>query len=127
MKLLLDTHLLIWTATNAKRVSVEARRLIEDPDNDIVFSLVSLWEIAIKRSLGRPDFQIDPREFRTGLLAAGFDELPLKIGHCVAVIDLPFLHRDPFDRMMIAQARTEAMTFVSADRAVSRYPGVVAV
>ena len=123
MKLLLDTHLLIWTASNSKRVSEDARRLIEDMDNRIAFSLVSIWEIAIKRSLGRPDFQIDPRELRAELLAAGFDELALKSEHCFAVMDLPFLHRDPFDRMLIMQARVEKMALLTSDRTIARYPG----
>lgn len=127
MRLLLDTHLLIWTASNAKRLSSTAVRLIDDEANQLVFSVVSIWEIALKRSLGRPDFQIDPRKLRAGLLDAGYEELTLEDEHCFALLDLPFLHRDPFDRMLIVQARSEKLGFVSADRAVIRYPDVIAV
>ncbi|HLG89416.1 MAG TPA: type II toxin-antitoxin system VapC family toxin [Alphaproteobacteria bacterium] len=125
MKLLLDTHLLLWAAGEPKRLSKKARALIANTDTDLLFSPASLWEIAIKRGLGRDDFQVEPRLLRRGLLDNGYDELPITSEHAVAIGDLPPIHRDPFDRMLVAQAIVEGITLLTADPLVGRYPAPV--
>ena len=123
MKLLLDTHLLLWAAGAPDRLSTAARALIDDPANTPIFSVASLWEIAIKRGLGRPDFDVDPRRLRRGLLDNGYEELPITSAHVVAVDALPPLHRDPFDRLLISQAITEGVLLLTADARLAAYPG----
>ncbi len=125
MKLLLDTHLLLWAAGAPDRLPGAARALIEDPDNALIFSVASLWEIAIKRGLGRDDFKVDPRLLRRGLLDNGYDELPITSEHVVSVESLPPLHRDPFDRLLIAQATAEGVTLLTADARIAGYPGPI--
>jgi PIN domain nuclease of toxin-antitoxin system len=125
VKLLLDTHLLLWTAEGSRRLSRIARTLINDPGNEVVFSVASLWEIAIKRSLGRDDFQLDPRLLRRGLLDNGYVELPITSEHALATDSLPSIHKDPFDRILIAQAIVEGITLLTVDPLVKRYPGPV--
>ncbi len=125
MKLLLDTHLLLWAAGNPGRLSRAARALIENPDNELIFSAASLWEIAIKRSLGRDDFRADPRLLLRGLLDNGYLELPVTSEHALALDDLPAIHKDPFDRILVAQATVEGMVLLSTDPVVARYPGPV--
>lgn len=125
MKLLLDTQLLLWAAGMPKRLSPSARKLISDPSNDLVFSPASLWEIVIKRGLGRGDFQVDPRLLRRGLVENGYGELPIRAEHALAVDSLPPLHKDPFDRILIAQALTEGVTFLTADAQLAKYPGSI--
>ena len=124
MKLLLDTHLLLWAAGAPERLSAAARALIDDPANTPIFSVASLWEIAIKRGLGRPDFDVDPRRLRRGLLDNGYEELPITSAHVVAV-DGPPIHRDPFDRLLISQAITEGVLLLTADARLAAYPGPV--
>ncbi|MGA8032005.1 MAG: type II toxin-antitoxin system VapC family toxin [Casimicrobiaceae bacterium] len=125
MKLLLDTHLLLWAAGDPGRLSSDARALIEDLGNDLVFSAASLWEVAIKRGLGRADFQVDPRLLRRGLLDNGYGELPIASEHAVAVDALPQIHADPFDRILVAQSMVEGITLLTSDPIVARYPGPV--
>jgi len=125
MKLLLDTHLLLWAAGKPGRLSADARRLMKDAANELVFSAASLWEIVIKRGLGRDDFQVDPRLFRRGLLDNGYNELPLGSEHAVAIDGLPLLHKDPFDRILIAQALVEGIILLTMDPLVAQYPGPV--
>ena len=125
MKLLLDTHLLLWAAGNSDRLPADARPLIESPDNELFFSAASLWEIAIKCELAREDFQVDARLLRRGLLDNGYSELPIGSEHAVAVGSLPPSHKDPFDRMLIAQAMVEGITLLTADSLVAQYPGPV--
>lgn len=125
MKLLLDTHLLLWAAGDPSRLSVVARALIEGPDNELFFSAASLWEISIKRGLGRSDFQVDSRVLRRGLLDNGYSELPIISEHAVAIESLPPIHKDPFDRMLVAQATVEGITLLTADALVAQYPGPV--
>ena len=96
MKLLLDTHLLLWAAGNPDRLSAEARALIGAPENELLFSAASVWEIAIKRGLGREDFRVDIRLLRRGLLDNGYGELPVGSEHAVAIDGLPPIHKDPF-------------------------------
>lgn len=125
MKLLLDTHLLLWAAGDPDRLPKSARMLIEDLDNDLLFSAASLWEIAIKRMLDRPDFQVDPRLLRRGLLDNGYGELGLTSEHAVSIDRLPDLHRDPFDRILVAQALVEGLTLVTSDEKLNGYPGPI--
>ena len=125
MKLLLDTHVLLWAAGETARLSASARRLINDADNEPLFSVASLWEIAIKRGLGRKDFQVDARLLRRGLLDNGYSELPIMSDHVVAVEDLPAIHKDPFDRLLVAQATVEGITLLTLDLVVARYPGPI--
>ena len=125
MKLLLDTHLLLWAAGQPRRLSKTARTLIEDASNELVFSAASLWEITIKCSLGREDFHVDPRLLRRGLLDNAYQELPITSQHAVAVDALPAIHRDPFDRLLIAQASLEGMLLLTRDATVARYPGPI--
>jgi PIN domain nuclease of toxin-antitoxin system len=125
MKLLLDTHLLLWAAGEPKRLSKPARRLIEDPHNELLFSAVSLWEVAIKRRLGREDFKVDARLLRRCLLDNGYSELPIISDHVVATESLPLLHRDPFDRILVAQATVEGVTLLTIDSLISQYAGPI--
>ena len=125
MKLLLDTHLLLWAAGEPDRLSANARTLIDAPENELFFSAASLWEITIKRGLGRGDFQVDARLLRRGLLDNGYSELPIGSEHAVAVDSLPSIHKDPFDRMLVAQAMVEGITLLTTDSFVAQYPGPV--
>ena len=109
MKLLLDTHLLLWAAGSPDRLSAAARPLLEDPLNELLFSAASLWEIVIKRGLGRSDFQVDARVLRRGLLDNGYQELAITSEHTVSIDSLPPIHKDPFDRILVAQATVEGI------------------
>jgi PIN domain nuclease of toxin-antitoxin system len=125
VKLLLDTHLLLWAAEQPDRLSPAARDLIADPANTPMFGAASLWEIGIKFALGRDDFDSDPRSLRRDLLDHGYAEIPLTSEHAVAVLALPRLHSDPFDRILIAQSIVEGIVLLTADPMVARYSGLV--
>ena len=125
MKLLLDTHVLLWAAGVPERLSIDVRALLEAKDTSPVFSAVSLWEVAIKNGLGRADFNVDPRLLRRGLLENGYVELPVTGAHAVAVDLLPPIHKDPFDRLLVVQAQIEGLTLLTADEVVARYPGPI--
>ena len=125
MKVLLDTHVLLWTAGVSDRLPDQGRALLAAPDTQPVFSAASVWEIAIKSGMGRPDFSVDPHLLRRGLLENGYTELAVTGAHAVAVALLPPLHKDPFDRILIAQAQVESITLLTADEAVGRYPGPI--
>jgi PIN domain nuclease of toxin-antitoxin system len=125
VKLLLDTQLLLWAAGDPDRLSAVARALIGAPENEVWFSAASVWEIAIKRGLGREDFQVNPRLLRRGLLDNGYHELPVGSHHAVAIDSLPPLHKDLFDRLLVAQARVEGITLLTANASVAQYPGPV--
>ena len=125
MKLLLDTHILLWAANQPERLSAQAIALLEDPDNELLFSAASLWEVSIKNSFGRNDFKVDARLLRRGLLDNGYVELPITSAHAVYVESLPAIHKDPFDRILIAQATAEGITLVTADGMVAKYPGPI--
>ncbi len=125
MKLLLDTHVLLRAAGQPGRLSTEARALLDDRNNLPVFSAASLWEIAIKRGLGRSDFQVDPRVLRRGLLDNGYEELPILSVHAVSIDTLPPIHKDPFDRLLVAQALMEGITLLTSDPLVAQYPGPI--
>lgn len=125
MKLLLDTHVLIWAAGFPERLSAGARATLADPASELLFSAASLWEIAIKSALGREDFSLDARLLRRELLDNGYTELPVTGEHAVMVGSLPPIHKDPFDRLLVAQATVEGVTLLTADEIVSRYPGPI--
>lgn len=125
MKLLLDTHLLLWAAGRPERLPAAARAMIEDSEHQLFFSAASLWEIAIKQGLGRPDFRADPALLRRGLLDNGYMELAITGRHAVAVAGLPPLHKDPFDRMLIAQAVADGLLLLTVDPEVARYAGPI--
>lgn len=125
MKLLLDTQVLLWAAGQPERLSPAARRQIKSTANELIFSAASLWEITIKNSLGRDDFRVDPRLLRRALLDNGYIELPVTSEHAVNVDALPPLHKDPFDRLLIAQALVEGVTLLTADAQVARYRGSI--
>ena len=125
MRLLLDTHLILWSISQSERLSIQARDLIGDPGNTLVVSVASLWEIAIKSSARRGDFIAEPTSIRRELIDHGYEELPVLGEHAIAVTDLPPIHGDPFDRMLVAQANVEGITLLTADPLVARYPGPV--
>jgi PIN domain nuclease of toxin-antitoxin system len=125
VKLLLDTQILLWAASQPSRLSPSVRKLLNDPRNELLFSAASLWEIAIKNSLGREDFQVEPRLFRRGLLDSGYVELAITGEHAVNVAGLPTLHKDPFDRMLLAQAVIEGISLLTADAQLASYRGPV--
>ncbi len=119
--LLLDTQLLIWLAFEPTRLSSKAKRLLQAREQTLLFSLASVWEVAIKTSLGRSDFVVEPERFHDGLLGAGFQELGIQAKHLQRVALLPWLHRDPFDRLLVAQAMVDGLTLLTADRALKAY------
>ena len=125
VKLLLDTHLLLWAAGEPKKLSPAARRMIGDKRHTLCFSAASLWEIAIKRTLGRDDFRVDPGVLRRGLLENGYAEVSIDGEHAVAVTVLPLLHKDPFDRILLAQAVVGGMLLLTVDEQLAQYPGPV--
>lgn len=121
MPYLLDTHIVLWAAFEPQRLSPKARRLLQSRAQPLAFSLASIWEVAIKTSLGRPDFSVDVAALHDALLSEGFVELALKPAHLFRVASLPWVHRDPFDRLLIAQAIEEKLTLLSVDAALKRY------
>lgn len=125
MKLLLDTHLLLWTAAEPSKLPKKVRSLILEKDNDLFFSAASIWEIAIKSRLGREDFDIDANLLRRGLVDNGYLELSINVEHALAVMALPPLHKDPFDRMLVAQATVEGFVLLTSDEQVAAYPGPI--
>jgi PIN domain nuclease of toxin-antitoxin system len=125
MKFLLDTHLLLWAAGQPERLSKPARELIENPDNALYFSAASIWEITIKSSLGREDFKADARLIRRGLIDNGYQEIAISSEHAAGVQALPFVHKDPFDRLLIAQSLSEGMPLVTVDPLLAQYPGMI--
>ena len=124
MKLLIDTHLLLWAGSYPDRVPEEAKGLIEDEENQSYFSSASIWEIAIKYA-SRNGFETDPRLFRRDLLANDYNELFISSEHAINVANLPPVHKDPFDRILIAQAIVEGMILLTSDMMVARYPGPI--
>jgi PIN domain nuclease of toxin-antitoxin system len=125
VKLLLDTQLLLWAAGDPRRLSAAARRLLSNPRHELLFSAASIWEVAIKRTLGRDDFRAEPRVLRRGLLDNGYIELPVTSEHAANIDPLPPLHKDPFDRLLLAQATSEGITLLTGDAQLARYPGSI--
>jgi PIN domain nuclease of toxin-antitoxin system len=125
MRLLLDTHILLWGAIEPERLSRVASSLIESLDNEVVFSALSIWEVAIKTSLGRADFRLDAGLLRRSLFDNGYAELAVAGVHAATLAGLPPIHKDPFDRMLVAQAISEGLTLVTSDPTVAKYPGPI--
>lgn len=121
MKLLLDTHLLLWAAGQPERLSASALTLLSDPQHELLFSAASLWEIAIKSALDRPDFRVDPRQLRRSLLDNGYGELPVTSEHAVSISALPAIHKDPFDRILLTQSLVEGITLLTSDATLAQY------
>jgi PIN domain nuclease of toxin-antitoxin system len=124
MKFLLDTHFLLWTAEESDRLPKEFVKLVEDETNELIFSVVSIWEVAIKVRR-RPNFDITAGLLRRFLLDNGFDELQVTGEHATAVGNLPSIHGDPFDRLLVAQAFSEGLVLLTADRTLAQYGGSV--
>ena len=125
MLLLLDTHVLLWAAAQPTKLTRSTRDLLKNTKNTLLFSAASIWEITIKHSLNRADFTVEPRVLRRALVDNGYEELAITSAHAVAVDQLPPLHRDPFDRMLIAQATVEGATLITADATVAKFPGSI--
>lgn len=125
MNLLLDTHVILWAAFQPDRLSGQTQDTLLAPENRLWFSVASLWEVTIKRALNRPDFQVDAPVLRAGLLSNGYQELPIEGRHCLMVASLPPLHRDPFDRMLVAQASADGLVLLTADKMVAAYDGPI--
>ncbi|MBN8819090.1 MAG: type II toxin-antitoxin system VapC family toxin [Sphingomonas sp.] len=125
MKLLLDTQLLLLAASQPDRLTLTALRLIRDPENDLFFSVASLWEITTKASAERPDLLVDTRRLRRGLIDNGYEEIAVTGAHVAAMATLPARHADPFDRMLVAQAMVEDLTLLTLDTEFTGYPGSI--
>jgi PIN domain nuclease of toxin-antitoxin system len=125
VKFLLDTHVILWAAGQPDRLPAKVRRLLGDPLNELVFSAASLWEIATKKGLGRDDFQVDARLLRRGLLDNGYSELAITSAHVVAIDGLPPIHKDPFDRLLVAQSMVEGITLLTTDPILGKYPAPI--
>jgi PIN domain nuclease of toxin-antitoxin system len=128
MRYLLDTHVLLWWAENSPKLKPRHRALISDGSREILFSVVSVWEATIKASQGKLALPLPPKAFFQRLAAQGpFEVLPIQLSHAAEVYSLPQVHTDPFDRLLIAQARSEGMTLISEDPVFAKYdlPGLV--
>ncbi len=121
MRLLLDTHILLWAAYSPDRLPGPTIAQLSDESNDLLFSAASIWEVAIKAAQERTDFDADPHVLRRELLENGYGELAISSAHTAATAGLPSIHRDPFDRVLVAQARVEGVTLLTADRKVAAY------
>jgi PIN domain nuclease of toxin-antitoxin system len=121
MKILLDTHLLVWLAAQTSRLPVSARAVVEDPKASLFFSSASLWELMIKRALGRGGIPVHPRVLHGALLENEFHELAVTSAHALQTQHLPLIHKDPFDRILIVQAKAEGMVLVTSDETVGLY------
>ena len=122
MTYLLDTHVLLWAAGDPTRLTRQAQDLLGNPTTDLVFSTASIWEVVIKRALGRGDFRVDPQQLRDGLIAHGYSELAIRSEHALAVGLLPPIHNDPFDRILLAQAKVENIALLTMDKKLAKYP-----
>jgi len=118
---LLDTHILLWTLVDPEKVPARMRRIVEDTGNRVWFSAASIWEIAIKHSLAKPDFTVEAATIWKAARETGLEELAVTAEHAIGVDALPWLHRDPFDRLLVAQARTDGMKLLSVDPKVNAY------
>ena len=125
MKVLLDTHLFLWAAEESRRLPASVRDIMEGADQDLVFSVASLWEIAIKKALGRRDFRVDLNVLQRNLVENGYIELPVLAEHVLATVSQPPIHKDPFDRVLVAQATVEGIMLLTADPILARYPGPI--
>ena len=127
MRLLLDTHILLWAIGEPSKLPRAAREAILDASNEVLFSAASIWEIAIKSQLRRADFVANPESIARAAVESGFDELPLRAQHGALTARLPGHHRDPFDRLLVAQAITEPARLLTVDSALRPYSELVVV
>ncbi len=127
MRLLVDTHLLLWAAARSRRLPKEARLLLQDPANEVFFSAASLWEVVIKAALRKPDFKVDVALLRPALAEMGFVELAVSGAHAERLAILPALHKDPFDRMLVAQSLAEPLVLLTNDGVLGDYGNSVKV
>jgi PIN domain nuclease of toxin-antitoxin system len=125
MRLLLDTHVLLWALGEPTRTNAGTQALLEDPTNEVLFSAASIWEIAIKAQLGHADFAVRPEEIARAARDTGFTELLVRADAAAQVFDLPLHHRDPFDRLLVAQAMVEPMRLYTADPLLPPYSEMV--
>jgi len=125
VRLLPDTHLLLWAAFEPGKVPRKAEALLNDMGNQLFFSAASIWEVAIKTARGLADFQVNAARLRMGLLQNGYSEIPVTGAHAVAVAGLPMLHKDPFDRLLVAQAGAEGLMLLTSDKILAAYPGSI--
>jgi len=125
MRLLVDTHLLLWAVARSRRLPKQARRLLENPRNEVHYSAASLWEIAIKLGLRRSGFNLELGEVRRALAEMGFVELPVTGAHAERLVALPPIHKDPFDRMLVAQSQSEPLILLANDDALAGYGDLV--
>jgi PIN domain nuclease of toxin-antitoxin system len=123
VRVLLDTHAFLWwTSEDGRRLSDRARALLIDPSTDAIVSVASAWEIAIKTATGRLEIEGDAEHWVPERIAQyGFSALPVELAHALRVAGLPPIHRDPFDRLLVAQAQVEGIPIVTSDPAISRY------
>ena len=124
MKLLIDTHIFLWSLLEPEKLSSKATKILENPNNTILVSIVSIWESSIKKSLGKLEI---PDDFSQALSYSNFGLLELSVVHCKAITKLPWHHRDPFDRMLIAQTQKENLTLMTHDKRISLYDAKILV
>jgi PIN domain nuclease of toxin-antitoxin system len=125
MKLLLDTHILLWSISESRRLSASARELLGRTESQLVFSVASLWEVAVKTAQGKIGFRVDVSVMRRNLIENGYEELAVTGAHVAGLAGLPTIHKDPFDRMLVAQALVEGVTLITSDATVALYPGPI--
>jgi PIN domain nuclease of toxin-antitoxin system len=125
MKFLFDTHILLWAVEGSAKLPADVYKILADPAAELIFSVASIWEIAIKHAKGLPSFQARPEIVRSSLLTHGYSELVIQGGHAVAAGSLPRIHKDPFDRVLVAQAMIEGITLLTADLVIAQYPGPI--
>ena len=125
MRLLIDTHILLWAGSQRARVPDSAAQMMDEPENEVFFSSASIWEIAIKRRRERDAPVVDAGLFRQNLLTTGYRELEITGLHAAQVQRLPSIHKDPFDRILVAQAMVEGLLLLTSDRALAQYPGPI--
>ena len=120
MRLLVDTHIFLWWCADDRRLGSAEREAIRNPANEVYLSAASVWEIVLKQALGRLRV---PEPASAAALRLGFQPLPITFEHAEATASLPSLHRDPFDRLLVAQARVESLTLITHDPSIRSYPG----
>jgi PIN domain nuclease of toxin-antitoxin system len=125
MQLLLDTQLLVWAMGSPQRLPCGLAAMLEDPVQTPLFSVASLWELVLKQALNRANFNVQPSLLRRALLDSGWQEVPIAANHVLAVADLPPLHRDPFDRLLVAQAKADGLLLITTDQQLANYPGPI--
>ena len=121
MRVLLDTQLLLWAVAKSRRLPKQARRILESRANEVYFSAASIWEIVIKLALRRRDFEVDLDRLRPALTEMDFQELPVTAAHAAGIASLAPIHKDPFDRILVAQSISETLRFMTTDAALARY------